>query len=560
MAWGTMQVGSLLLKETDILEDVTNANTGERTVRWEGSETAPSSATQADIASRQSDIMGLIDRILPVQFERKTEYNGYYQFTDTNTTLEKWGEGPAQVRWGLAAQYLGPDNSVDIESRLANVVRSNSFSLTGERWHAPAAGHYGYHVGAASPAQVVRQTDTGPITVYRSIPAGVNPRWGATVAGYQQGRARFLSNGVERISTRIPVSVTGWEVSNSLVRVRPATAALTTLAVAFWTGSEWVERNWDVRVSGDPLVPATHWRSVTVLRCDPEMVVVRVLSAQPTGGQRVLMDLVLRRGSRFVEGYVQRSSSGDLLVSLDVAEPYTSGTGYVVATNWNIAGVRLAAGSAKTFTAAANLGVSVTSSVAMDFWIGSEVIGAANGGAGDTNSGFEMGTSFNWSIVSGSGAVLTTPTPPEGAYAGRITATGGVSAQYNYGGLGFPGTPSTQYLLTGYLMSPTGLAASAAHISAYHYNSVPTFLSTTAVLAPALPAGVWTPVTGVITSPAGTVTMGRQAALLGTPAAGTVLHVDSLRMRSMPDSGDLVTALRDQYIGAMAEKVGVARR
>lgn len=369
MAWGTLTIGSLVLKETDILEDVTNANTGERTVRVEGAETAPSSATIADIEAKQADIMGLMDRIMPVRFSRKAAYDGYYVATDTNTVYEKWQQGPGQVRWSLTLQRLGADNTVDFESRLANVMRGG---LTGERWHAPASGAYGYYVGTASPSALVRQGDTGPITVYRAIPAGVNPRWGCPVASYMGGAVRFYTGGVQRNSPGIPCAATGWEMNNGLVRVKPATTAGTTLFIAVWDGATWRERPWDIRIDGTSLLPATHFSSMAVTRLEPEAVSLRVVAKNPTNGNRVLVDLVLRRGSRFVEGYVQRTVSGDISAQLDVLEAWTDHGLYASATAVDANGLRWAGGSSKPFTIATNGGVSKTATTTLDFWAGAE--------------------------------------------------------------------------------------------------------------------------------------------------------------------------------------------
>lgn len=561
MAWGTMQVGALLLKETDILEDVTNANTGERTVRWEGRETAPSAATQADIAAKQADIMGLIDRVFAVQFQRKTEYNGFYRFTDTNTQLEKWGEGPAQVRWSLAAQYLGPDNALDLESRLANVVRANDFSLTGERWHAPASGHLMYHVGPVAPASLVRTTAFGEsITVYRSIPAGVNPRWGATVAGYQGGRVRFLLNGVERVSPRLPMATTGWELNNGLLRIKPYVGASnSTLFIAFWNGTAWVERPWDVRIAGDSIVPDTHWQQVVVTRLDPEVVQLRIYIRQPSNGQRAILDLVLRRGSRFVEGYVQRQTSGDLSIAPDVGDTnpnWTSGTGYVIGPpdaddNYWITG------SARSFTTFASGGFSKTGVTALDFWIGVVVPKASVGGS---NPGFETGTSSQWS-----GAGLTvevrSDTPKYGTYYGRVTATAAATAlRMEHTPTGSVGTPGKSYTIAGWIRSPVAVSAGQSQLLLHWYNGG-AYLNSTTFMGPALAANVWTPVIGTGTALAGTTLIGREARLnSGVVSVGTILDVDSLQVREATPSGDVATDFVQQYIGAMAEKVGVARR
>jgi hypothetical protein len=376
MPWGTLQLGGLLLKETDTLTDATNANTGERAVKVEGRETVPG-ATLADIEAKQEDIVSIMGRTLPAVFQRKTLYNGYYVVTDANAEYEKWVEGPAQVRWSLALGFLGPDSAVDLESRLANVVRLNDFSLAGERWHAPPVGHYSYQVGTAVPSLVSRTSADGVVVVYRSIPAATNPRWGASPANYLLGRVRVLQGAIERAGVGITLTPTGWEMNNALVRVKVDTiAAASTLRVAAWTGAAWQDKSWDVRYAGTTALPA-HVKSATVMRNDSEMCTVRLVLQLPADSSRKLLDVSLRRGSRFIECYAQTVAAVTLVATPDTLEAAvdTSASGYMRATSNDAAGNRFVTGSARSFTADANGGISKAATTTLDFFIGVEAAG-----------------------------------------------------------------------------------------------------------------------------------------------------------------------------------------
>ena len=387
MAWGTLQLGGLLLKELDTLTDATNANTGQRAVKIEGRETVPG-ATLAAIEAKQEDIVGLFDRLVAAQFQRKTLYNGYYIVSDANAEYEKWVEGPAQVRWSLALDYVGPDNQVDLESRLANVVRANDFALTGERWHAPSIGHYSYQVGNTVPALVARTSADGVINVYRSLPAATNPRWGASPANYVLGRARVLQGGIERTGVGITLTSTGWEVNNALVRVKPAVSGSSTLTVSAWTGGAWRDKDWDVRFSGTTVLPA-HVLAVAALRNDPEMVVLRLVIQMPADSSRRLLDVSLRRGSRFLEGYAQVASSTTIVVTPDTLEAATDNhtTGWMRATSNDAAGNRFVIGSARTFATETNGGIQKTTTTTLDFFIGVE---AGGSGAVSGDQGLDL--------------------------------------------------------------------------------------------------------------------------------------------------------------------------
>lgn len=556
MAWGTLTIGSLVLKETDILEDVTNANTGVRSVRIQGAETNPGRVPDEQfIEAVQQDIMGLLDRIMPVTFERKDSYDGYYRFTDTNTTYEKWAEGPGQVRWSLSMDYLGPDNAVDLESRVSNVVRLNDFGFAGERWHAPPIGHYGYYVGAVSPAVVTRQTETGPITVYRAIPAGINPRYGATVAAYQAGRVRMLAGGLERVGERFPCPVSDWEMNNGLVRVRPNPDNdwFTTLLLAFWDGAAWQEKKWDVRIAGDSLRPGVDFRSVVVTRNDNECVVVRIVYAQPSNGARGLLDLTLRRGSRFVEGYVQRATSGQISVQLDSLEEWTDNVNHVIAKGADVNGLRYVAGRSRNFDPATNGGVSDSNTAAMDFFVGVEVPGTEVGLDPGT---FETGVG-TWAATGGTFTQVNDQVK-QGSFSGKLVVAGAPALAYvrNYAQPA-PVVAGQKYRVSFWARSLDGADVSAA---VDWQDSGGTYISTDAGTTTLLP-NVWTFLEyETPAAPAGSLTAAYGPTLNGNPPTGETLWVDQVKLRRATDTGDKAATLVQQYMGTMAEKVGVVRR
>lgn len=189
---------------------------------------------------------------------------------------------------------------------------------------------------------------------------------------------RVLDNGVERAGVNTSLSATGWEIQNALVRVRPLTSG-GTLEVAAWDGAAWDAKNWNVAsdVSGTAII---NWDGATILRNDYEMCVLRLIKSLSPG--RATLDLTLRRGSRIIEGYLQRGNADTMSAYLNVSENVTNVAtgGYVVATNNDGSGNKATAGSAHTFSPVAGLGVRLLSSgTSLDFYLGAVV-----GGTGAT--------------------------------------------------------------------------------------------------------------------------------------------------------------------------------
>ncbi|WP_030506356.1 hypothetical protein [Microbispora rosea] len=371
--WGAIRIGRLTLRETTTGEESLNAQTGERALKLTGQEASPPLPAE-ELRGRHDSVLGLHGALVQVTFDDKTGLDGYYGVTDASAVLRN-EQGEIQTSdWSISLKRFGGPGEVDIQSRLTGIKRANDFSLTGEAWHAPAIGHYAYSAGATIPSSMTRATQDGTITVYRGLAAGTNPRWGCTPADYPMGRARLLSMGLERTGTNQQLEASGWELTNALVRVTPSTAG--TLVVEAWGGTAWEAKDWTIS-DGTAI---TAWDSATLVRNDYEQVILRLTREQgPNETGRVVLDIGLRRGSRLVECYLQRSTSATLSAYLTSGEAYsnTASSGYLVASSDDDDGNKATCGSARSFTAHANLGVSKASVTALDFYLAAVVDGSS---------------------------------------------------------------------------------------------------------------------------------------------------------------------------------------
>ena len=384
--WTTTKIGRLSLRETFELTANIAAGTDRRTLGLVGQESYPPLTSLTALRVRQEDILGLQNRLVPIVFQNFDDHSGWYQISDVNTSAINYQGEVASFSWSLQAERIGPENAVDLESRLTGVARINAHGLSGERWHAPPAGSYAYYTGTTQPSgSVARNASDGmAISAWRSVPASTNPRWAVALGNYGNGRARVKVDGTERVATNITVGASGWELNNGLISASMAgVSASATLNVANWDGTVWDSTAWNINVGASSGIGFTSFDAATVLRNDYEVCTVRLVKDRNPG--RTLLDLTLRRGSRFVEGYLQNDASNLLAVYLKTAQTSTAtaSTGFVVATSNDANGNKVLVGSAGSFAGlTAQGGLSKASSTKLDFYVGA-VVGGSAAASGD---------------------------------------------------------------------------------------------------------------------------------------------------------------------------------
>lgn len=378
--YGEIQVNRTYLVE---MEHATETTDGKLSLS--GQESAPPT-TLAMVTWIHGQIAGMQEgRVVPVLFRDKAKRNAFYAVDSASSDLANYQGEVATADWQLELTRLGAENEIDIQSRLTGAVRQNDFGVTGVRWHAPAIGHYSYFTGSTIPSNHDRTTEDGDIRIYTGIPANYSPRWGCAPTDYLSGGVRLTSttevsseNVVEGINRAIGPN--DWVLSNGLINVTP-TSTGGTLAIGIWSSGAYRTTNWEIWSGGNRLNP---WQTASLVRNDPEMVILRLMAARSsiTGG-RETVDLTLRRGAQFVEGYVQISDATTLHIHGQNAAPSASASnGTVAATADDANGIRRVCGSSRSWntTDITNCGFTKNSTTTLDFWIGA-TIGAGTSGA-----------------------------------------------------------------------------------------------------------------------------------------------------------------------------------
>lgn len=394
--YGTVTVGRLVLRETFTVKADVHATTGERTVNIEGEESMPP-LTEAQLRQRNEDIMTMRDMIMPIFFTNKPDFDGLYIVEDVGAELTDYIQGIAKFSWSIRASRIGPANSAEIESRLTGITRRNDWGKAGTLWHAPAIGHYAYYTGSTRPGTVISRTsEDGTVKVYYPIPADTSPRWSITPQNYRLGRARVKIDGLERTGTNMKDGTT-WELSNGIVRATPGASG--GIIIGSYNGAGYDAKTFNVSV-GASATPIGDYQALSVLRNDFEMCTIRLVKDMTPMGRSTL-DLSVRRGSRFVEGYLETDVAATLAVGLGVAENGTSPAsgGYVEASGNDENGNKAIVGTARGFTAqTSRTGVQKNSATSMDFFVG---IIRSSQSVGGSNPGFELGSASGWTPTNG---------------------------------------------------------------------------------------------------------------------------------------------------------------
>lgn len=370
----TLLLGRMRMREDRVVAETADG-TGDRGIALTGQESIPR-LSHAAVARQREDFLTMPGQFVPLVFQDKTYLNGFYTVDDATGTIEDWGDELAVYRWSANLTRAGTESDTDIESRLSGAItRVNDFAVVGERSHAPAITHGGYWTNATVASSVARTGEDGVLKLYRGLGATINPRWATTPAGYSTGRVRFTDElGRERTGDSALLPALGWSVSNGLVRVQPLSSG-GVLEIAAYTGGAWRTKAWDVLING---VSAGVFDRCMILANQYEGVTVRLMKMMTVG--RFYLDISLRRGHRFAELYLQSEYGATLKVARTTTEVGVNTLGgTIVATSNDADGNKYIVGSARTFVADLNGGISKVAAPTLDAFVG--VVAAGTGAA-----------------------------------------------------------------------------------------------------------------------------------------------------------------------------------
>ena len=329
-------------------------------------------------------------QIVAITLDTDSRTDGFYRLVSGSVQVGHLFD-PFMFDFLVDATRLGTDGDLMFRSKLVGTVAQNDHGITEAEaapFHAIPSGAYGYNPGSTVPTFVTR-TGAEAVRVFRDVDFAVDPWWSVAAADFYDGGAFIEIGGPNaRSGVTAPNFPNDWQLSNNLIRVSPnGTGGRIDMEVH--DGAVWeTAKVWRIQSGGTDV---GQWDAVRILRNAPEECAIRLTRDVAAGGE-ITLDLTLRRGSRFVTGYLTRHASATLKVVLATAEVgqtvtptgASSAVGIERTTN-DSDGNRYIIGSARSFTNdLTNGGLSKASTTTLDFFVGSEVDGSS-AQSGDTS-------------------------------------------------------------------------------------------------------------------------------------------------------------------------------
>lgn len=369
-----------------------------------------SSSTLANVNALRSELLAqarMQGLPIAVTYSADPQLNGFYRMVsaDVSLTADARPFGNFRYPFSVELEFLGTEAQVEFQSMMTGTTLSNNIGIIeseGKPFHAPPQGALSYSAGTTTVTSGSRTGAEGEIPVFFGLPFTADPTWSVTPANYYTGAVTVKTSGLLRAGLEAPSDITdstGWELSNSLVKVTPS-ATTGQFDIAHHDGSQWeTAKTYKLTWNDSAVIPS--WHYFTIVDSRPEratVLCVRDANEAPPTAARHQLYLTLRRGSRLVEASYFYDSAVVLRIGRSASETSvamgtpTGGTGslgiradandgdgnrFVIGTN--VAHTNGASGSLVTDVA----------STSTHFFIGSE-IGGSSAVANDTNEDLQL--------------------------------------------------------------------------------------------------------------------------------------------------------------------------
>lgn len=277
---------------------------------------------EKSLALRQQ-LLGYVDNpdedFVPVVWNEYPAFNGYYRVTGASVD-GKQGLGPlGKLTFSADLERVQGFSTPLIEDTVQAIARPSTMTLDRMPVIAvPAAARafvriatYAPIMGsrAASSPEIVREGETGVMNVQRFTGLPFIAQFYLAPERYYDGAATISVGEPSRIvaGRQVANDPKHWTLSNGLLQVRGVDSDDFAVEYRMWDStagnwSPWVKWTFVAANGTDPRMPLPAPHTMTVLWNRPEMAGVRLTSQWDLNTAPVTVDLILRRGARYVSG------------------------------------------------------------------------------------------------------------------------------------------------------------------------------------------------------------------------------------------------------------------
>tara|TARA_B100001248_G_scaffold258929_1_gene244063 strand:+ start:575 stop:1810 length:1236 start_codon:yes stop_codon:yes gene_type:complete len=312
--------------------------------------------------------------VVPFIWQGDTSVSGYVKVLGASVNTSRVISGGYQ--YSIELEFLGNMGEVEFESQFSGGLIQNDHSVTSttSQFYAPPVDSFS-HEHTSLPSTFARAGEDGTIYLRTSSSLkNANAKFLCDPANYYKNACEVFTDGIDDVN-RIRCgmespnnSPSSTKIQNGLVQMTFVNnTAQSRFIVKSYDGSDYLSSTEFAVSRGASATEWQGWRSVQILKNDPEICTVRLGSyyEATTKDKRLTFDVSLRRGARHFSIVATQFSSAQFNIRPTSTTAYTDSTSFSRATNNDAAGNRIVLGSPQNFDVdTSNGGINSTANTA----------------------------------------------------------------------------------------------------------------------------------------------------------------------------------------------------
>ena len=312
--------------------------------------------------------------VVPFIWQGDTSVSGYVKVLGASVNTSRVISGGYQ--YSIELEFLGNMGEVEFESQFSGGLIQNDHSVTSttSQFYAPPVDSFS-HEHTSLPSTFARAGEDGTIYLRTSSSLkNANAKFLCDPANYYKNACEVFTDGIDDVN-RIRCgmespnnSPSSTKIQNGLVQMTFVNnTAQSRFIVKSYDGTDYLSSTEFAVSRGASATEWQGWRSIQILKNDPEICTVRLGSyyEATTKDKRLTFDVSLRRGARHFSIVATQFSSAQFNIRPTTTTAYTDSTSFSRATNNDAAGNRIVLGSPQNFDVdTSNGGINSTANTA----------------------------------------------------------------------------------------------------------------------------------------------------------------------------------------------------